>query len=351
VLDWIGKPVIALLNQTPPVPAQDDDAAAEERWREALRAWPLVREVLALDAFARCWVQEFALFDAVAPLLPAAKQPGFARLAAGWQARRMAQFDAAMSALAAPIAQAACDREVLPAVSLRDKVTRAIGIGRDAQDTAETKAMQALAARCEAQASAGTQRLIEIHGLVGTPVAHALARAASDLSTDAPLDVGKAALMGSVVSGALTGVAVDLAHGGLTFGAGMLTGAVLGALGGAGVARGFNVVRGKSEAILRWDAAFLDAQVAAALLRYLAVAHYGRGRGEWRDEPYPVQWRERVGAVLAAHHDALAEIWNVRLASAGSEAIATRLQAWLAYAARELLEGLYPGALDRAPDA
>ena len=45
----------------------------------------------------------------------------------------------------------------------------------------------------------------------------------------------------------MTGLAADLAAGGLTFGAGMLTGAMLGALGGAGIARAFNVARGQTE--------------------------------------------------------------------------------------------------------
>jgi hypothetical protein len=346
VLDWIGKPVIALLNQTGVAHAAGDDDAAEARWREALAAWPRVRAVLTLDAFARCWVQERALFDTVGPLLPATKQPGFTRLTAAWQARRLAQFDASMAALAAPIARAACDNVVLPAASLRDKVTRAIGLKRDNEESAEAKAMRALAARAEADALAGKERLIEIHGLTGTAVGEALARAESDVRTDAPVDEGKAALMGSVVSGALTGVAVDLAHGGLTFGAGMLTGAVLGALGGAGIARGFNVVRGRAEAIVRWDETFLDAQVSAALLRYLAVAHYGRGRGEWRDEAYPAAWQQRVAATLAARHDALAAVWKLRVDAADAGAVAVPLQQWLTDAARALLDDLYPGAPD-----
>lgn len=60
----------------------------------------------------------------------------------------------------------------------------------------------------------------------------------------------------------------------------MLAGGVVGAFGAAGLARGFNLVRGKTEASLRWSDEFIAALVLAAVLRYLAVAHYGRGRGE-----------------------------------------------------------------------
>ena len=97
--------------------------------------------------------------------------------------------------------------------------------------------------------------------------------------------------MGGVLSGAVTGLAADLAAGGLTFGAGMLTGAVLGALGGAGIARAFNVARGQTDETIRWDDAFLGRLVMLVLIRYLAVAHYGRGRGELR--------RQRGARVLA----------------------------------------------------
>ena len=102
VLEWIGKPVIVLLNQTGPRRPHEQEAQAQNRWRETLRRWPQVHAVLTLDAFARCWVQEFALFDSVGGVLAAPQRPAFARLSQAWQARRMAQFDQALQTLAAP---------------------------------------------------------------------------------------------------------------------------------------------------------------------------------------------------------------------------------------------------------
>jgi hypothetical protein len=346
VLAWIGKPVIVLLNQTGPPRPRDEEAAAEARWRDAFAGRPQVRAVLALDAFARCWVQELTLFDTVAAVLAPEQQPAFARLAAAWHARRMAQFDAAMEAIAAPIARAACDRVMLPAASMRDKVAKAIGLSRDTDGGAEGAAMRTLAGRLDADVQSGTQQLIAIHDLEGSAVRETLARVASDVRTDAPVDEGKAALMGGAVSGALTGIAADLATGGLTLGAGMLTGALLGALGGAGIARGFNTLRGRSETIVRWDNAFLDGQIAAALLRYLAVAHFGRGRGEWRESEYPPFWRELVNGAVAAHRDALAELWAARTVDGDADRIALRVRALVGGIARHLLDELYPGALD-----
>ncbi len=84
VLRWIGKPIIVLLNQMgPPRPAAEE-RAEQERWRVHLQSLGADSEVLALDAFARCWVQEGRLLEAVAAVLPAERQAPFGRLRAAW---------------------------------------------------------------------------------------------------------------------------------------------------------------------------------------------------------------------------------------------------------------------------
>jgi hypothetical protein len=347
VLAWIGKPVIVLLNQTGRPRPRSEEAADEARWREALAAWPHVREVLALDAFARCWVQEFTLFAAVARVLPEADRPAFARLDAAWRARHLVAFDAAMATLAEAIARAACDRVTLPTESLGARLGKSLGVARSDEERPEARAAREMSARLDADVRTSVDRLIAIHGLEGHAAAEVLERLATDVRVDAPLDEGKAAMMGGVVSGALTGLGADLASGGLTFGAGMLAGALLGALGGAGVARGMNVVRGKTEATLRWEEAFLGNLVTASLLRYLAVAHYGRGRGEWKASEAPLFWRESVLRTVAARQAALAQIWSLRTASGAVDGIDLELRGVLAQMARELLDALYPGAIDQ----
>ena len=150
--------------------------------------------------------------------------------------------------------------------------------------------------------------------------------------------------MGGVVSGALSGLAADLAAGGFTFGAGMLAGAVLGALGGAGLARGVNLAKGKSGASVRWDDAFLDGLVRSALLRYLAVAHYGRGRGDWVESEYPAHWPPEVERMVAAYRVELAHVWSMRSDAADETALAAALGPVLTLMARELLGALYPSS-------
>jgi len=380
VLEWIGKPVIVLLNQTGRPRPRGEEAADEARWRDALgsrltgrpddaappggtlarpapegsSAPPVVRAVTTLDAFARCWVQELALFDLVGDALPDGRRAAFARLALAWQDRRIAQFRDAMAALAAPIAYAACDGEALPDAGMRGALRglgASLGIGRDEAEAARARASQAMASRLDVALREGSDRLIALHGLDGRAKGEVLARLAAGVRVDAPLDERKAAMMGGVVSGALTGLAADLAAGGLTFGAGMLTGAVLGALGGAGIARGMNLARGQSGTVLRWDDAFLSGLVASALLRYLAIAHYGRGRGDYAETEYPPFWPPLVAEVVEARRGALAALWGRREPACDADAIAQGLRDVLEEAAREVLDRLYPGALARAGTA
>ena len=80
VLRWIGKPVLALLNQLGPPHPDAEDLAEQELWRSHLASHGLDCKVLTLDAFARCWVQEGALLDAVGHGLDEAKRTGFDRL-------------------------------------------------------------------------------------------------------------------------------------------------------------------------------------------------------------------------------------------------------------------------------
>ena len=347
ILEWIGKPVIVLLNQTGKPRAADLEAAEIARWRDALGARAFIRGILSLDAFARCWVQERTWLHAVAAALPAAKQAGFARLAAAWRIARDAQFDAAMAALAEPIARAACDRVPLADAGLRGslvEVGKAIGLASDRIDPVRQAAMRTLAERLDADLRASMDQLIAIHRLDGRAAAEMMTRLAANVTADAPVDERKAAVIGGFVSGALTGLAADIASGGLTFGAGLLAGGIVGAVGAAGVARGFNLVRGKTESTLRWSDEFVAALVPEAVLRYLAVAHYGRGRGEWMASEYPPFWRDAVTAALA-RVGGVASVVALRTAEGCNVAsLATAWRSKLRVVALAVLAALYPDA-------
>ena len=348
VLGWVGKPVFVLLNQTgPPRERERGGASDEDRWRSAVADAPHVRGVLTLDAFARCWVQEFTLFAAVGAAVPEDKAVAFDRLRGAWRDRRMAQFDEAMRVLALPIAAAARDRVVLPPEPLAARIGGSVGLPNAARTQSRSEGERALAARLEADLRVSTESLIALHDLEGRAVGEVLQRVASDVQVEAPVDAGRTAALSGVVSGALTGLGADLMAGGLTFGAGMVAGAIVGALGGAGIARGVNVVRGKSESTVRWEEAFLDGLVSSALLRYLAIAHYGRGRGEWKESEYPPFWRPLVVDVVVANAERLAALWRLRGDADGGERLEGELQDLLREMALHLFEELYPGALSR----
>ncbi|WP_448006098.1 DUF3482 domain-containing protein [Agromyces bauzanensis] len=350
VLEWVGKPVLVLLNQTGRPRERAAEAAEAARWRAAVAGSADVREVLALDAFARCWVQEFTLFAVIERVIPAATAPAFARLSEAWRDRRMAQFEEAMSALADPIARAACDREVLPTEPLATRLGGSVGLPNAARAQARAESARELGDRLESGLGASTERLIAIHQLEGRAGAEVLERMASDIRVDAPLDEGRTGVVSGVVSGALTGLGADLMAGGLTFGAGMVAGAIVGALGGAGIARGVNVMRGRTESSLRWDEAFLDGLVSSALLRYLAIAHYGRGRGAWTESEYPPFWRPMVVDAVVAQRERLAAVWEFRSAGEagdGCERLERAMREVLRDLALHLLDELYPGALSR----
>jgi len=349
VLALIGKPVIVLLNQLGPPRPPQEEAADLQRWSLHLRASAhggCVREVLALDAFARCWVQEGTLLHAVANALPAHRRSTFDRLRAAWRARGHATWQAAMHVLAERLARAALDREVAPSAGWSGRLLEigaALGLHRDGSPTPREQAMQVLAQRLDDDIRVSTDRLIELHHLAGHATQAVLARLAEHYAVRQPLDEGKAAMLGGLVTGALAGLKADIASGGLTLGGGLLAGGVLGALSAAGLAHGYNLVRGIDVPTLAWADAVLDELARSALLGYLAVAHYGRGRGEWAQAEHPAFWRDRVDAVLQARSAELHALWALREgAHPDSKTLVAGLHALLAQACAQLLTGLYP---------
>ncbi len=354
LLAWVGKPVIVLLNQL----GAPREAALEEadvqRWREHLAAHAQVRAVLPLDAFARCWVQEYTLLQAIAQALEGERRTLMQRLADAWLAQRCATFDAAMLALARSLARIATARVPMPEVAglgarLR-QARAALGLGK-AEAGPQAQAQRALADAMDTEVRASTAQLISLHGLDGQAQGEILRRLATHYEMRLRLNEGNAAALGGMLTGALAGLKADVATGGLTLGGGMLAGGILGALGAAGLARAYNIVRGTEQSWLTWNAEALDSMLDAALLRYLAVAHFGRGRGEWAQGESPPHWKVVVEEAVAPYTDALDEVWHDRSAQADAvaqaaevERLAGELLPLLSELTLAALRRLYPGA-------
>ncbi len=352
LLGWLGKPVVVLLNQLG-VPREGAIEAAEvARWQAHLATHSFVTAVLPLDAFARCWVQEGALLEAIEAALTAERRALMQRLRAAWQAQRRQTFDAAMRSLAGSLARLACATEVVAdAGSLSARLRQAgiaIGVGKS-ENSPTALAQKTLAERHGAEVRANTLALIGLHGLEGTAQVEILQRLASHFKTRLQLDETKAGLWGGIVSGALVGLKADLLSGGLTLGGGLLAGGLIGALGGAGLARCVNLVRGTDASWVAWNPAALDQMLEAALLRYLAVAHFGRGRGDWAQGESPSHWRGAVERALQPQREVLAAVWREREVGTGASTdteamLKAGLLPLIEQALRDVLLELYPTA-------
>jgi hypothetical protein len=357
LIGWTGKPVIVLLNQLGPPRPPDQEDAEVGRWRRHLAGHPGVRAVLAMDAFARCWVQESTLLAAVQAALAGAAHEAMGRLQAQWARDRLATFDASVDVLAGSLARLADARAPLESSSAAVDALRRLGgalgtlFGQGGGEAALEPARRVLATRLDEEVRASTDELVTLHGLDGRAGGEVLARVASNFELRERVGEGRAAVLGGVLSGALAGLKADLATGGLTMGGGLLAGGLIGALGAAGLARGWNVMRGGGPPWIGFSAAACDAMVRSALLRYLAVAHFGRGRGQWIDGEAPPHWHAVVEAALDPHRAALAPLWARRAqrldAPPQTDALATSLRPVLAAAAQAALEALYPGAWPR----
>ena len=327
ILGWIGKPVLVLLNQTGPARGRAADTADEAAWAAALAVHVPAHRVMVLDAFARCWVQEDRLLEAVGELLPPERAEAFAGLRAAWRTRNLGVFEASIAAIARQLAEAALDREPLATSEARPE-----------------RAMGNLARRLEQGVRRNMDQLIALHGLSGRAAQPILERLEGEFDVARPADVKKTGIIGGMVSGAIGGLAADAAAAGMTLGAGALLGGLLGALGAAAGAQAYNTMTGLEAGRVRWSPEVRARWPAAALLRYLAVAHYGRGRGEWAEDPAPAHWRALAGEIAADHRDALDDAFTPREGEEGPDALAARLAGVLDAMAREALVRLYPSA-------
>ena len=348
VLDLIDKPVVVLLNQVGEIQRPENADSELQRWKVRISKAKCVKDVLLLDAFTRCWVQERRLLEAVAAALPNRKDQ-FSRLNTVWQQRNQQRFQAAMNLLAQRLLRAAGDKEVVSEAGWSSKLKEAgVALGKamglsDGDNTPKALAMKALSKRLDTDIRSNMDALIALHQLDGLAGNLVLTRLAEHYAVQAPQSEGKAALWGGVVTGALMGLKADILSGGLTLGGGMLAGGVLGALGGAGLARGYNQVKGIDTPTLAWTPQVLDDLTRSALLGYLAVAHFGRGRGEWTQTEPPAFWVERIEAALAPQWGKLHAVWD-KLSKSPSDVAQLELQTILLQSSQAVLQSLYPEA-------
>jgi hypothetical protein len=120
-----------------------------------------------------------------------------------------------------------------------------------------------------------------------------------------------------------------------------LLGGLAGALTFAGAAWGFNSSTDRHQATMQFTDAFMQTLVVAGILRYLAVAHFGRGRGSFVDGEAPAFWQSAVEQVVAQHQAELTAVWKqARHAPAVLQPLMTQMVS-------ATLAQLYPGLAPR----
>ena len=296
LLTWLNKPVIMLLNQTG-LTDPDQQHRLKTRWKQQWSSQAVIHDVMSLDAFTRCWVQEGLLWDRIVQALPETQQPLMVQLSDAWREQQQHTLHQSMSAIAHMLVETAMDGENIPpknsGQSTKIQVTRAV---------------RAMDQRLAHRISAMSTQLIELHGLSGES-AHTIQSRLEDVTVPGERKPWEEeSFWSGLASGAAAGFASDVATGGLSHGFFTIGGAILGALGGTAYAKSQD--EGDPNRI-SWVSEFLDRQTRDALLRYLAVTHCGRGRGDYTDpREFPLFWQQETERVLKQKNETLHRLWE-----------------------------------------
>jgi hypothetical protein len=348
LLECIGKPVIVLINQL----ASDQDIAQEaadvQQWQQSCARFPHVVGVLPLDAFARCWVQEYVLLQTIQGALPDEESRKLmGRLIVAWRNDGRRVLGEAMQVLAGCVARCAVARvPVTPAGGLQSPVGGLLkGGGSPKRQKAAQDILGAQMVSDTGQALAELATLYRLDATVENDIAAQLSHL---YHPSKAVSETRVTLLSAVLAGMLSGLAADIATGGLTLGGGMIVGGLAGAFGGKAAAAGYNRVIGKDDAWVEWDAQALDAVFARLAMCYLIVAHAGRGRGKTvlkREHP---RWLELVPALVEKERERLHAIWALRgpgpLEKSTQQQIQDRLLPLFNEVVWGALQALYPHA-------
>jgi hypothetical protein len=87
---------------------------------------------------------------------------------------------------------------------------------------------------------------------------------------------------------------------------------------------------------------FLRTLLVTNVLRYLAVAHFGRGRGNFVESEAPAFWQDEVEQAVALHEDEVSKLWPSLRAQDDTDI--SGISALLAALTGHVLSRLYPGS-------
>jgi hypothetical protein len=147
-------------------------------------------------------------------------------------------------------------------------------------------------------------------------------------------------MLGAVGVGALAGLLADIKAGGMTFGGGAVAGGFLGGISAYALGRGYQKIKGDDgSSRLKWSRDFLTSEWKASGMRYLVLAHFGRGKGAWSEpleDSLPIRWNQLIDQWTHRHSSEVAAALKQ-----GSDVI---IQELLERMIRDVLRELYPGS-------
>lgn len=265
VLREIGRPVICVLNRLEGAEASEEERLLQE-WRKFFAHEPLCCEVISLDAFSRSWQDEQWLFGAIERAVVPEKKQLAAQLREAWDMQNQQRHQAVGHALAGLLKKLRQDREV------------------EGQNSKES--VYRLQSRAQREIVAGQNQLLATMELRGEICDRMVAESETFFRTVMAKGQERTwgAILGGAISGLASGIMADIMAGGMTFLGGAAVGAILGALGGAGVAEGYRRIGKKGEGTLEWDERFLKGVTLRMTALYLTASSFGRARGELSDE-------------------------------------------------------------------
>ena len=334
-----GKSTLLLVNGAGRTEADAEIAVA--RCRTQARALGLYAEVLGFNSFAKCWVQDPILLEALARSLPSHKKESFARLADAWLGRNQTRFAESMQLIATQLFNAA--REVEEVRSALPYVKRLISPSdRQADTQARKDAMAAVAERLQRALRHTHVQLLRLHGMDEAQDALLEQPLKQKFDFQAPINAKEAGFAGAA-TGAASGASIDLVTGGMTLGAAAALGALIG--GGAAFAGAAwkNRATSAGTTLVQLSDDMLQAMTAAALLRYLALAHLARSASDGESQETLAGWENKVVAAVEATKDSLIRFWAEARLPQGKPPAIDDLSAVLQKTMRSVLQGLYPG--------
>lgn len=307
ILGWIGKPVLVFLNQTGR-PEPDRIAQEEKAWRDHLEKVEIVKSVSTLDAFTRCWTQEHYILEKTAEHIADEKKATARKLEDAWIARNLTVFENAIDEIGDLLVFSLLDTEKLMENSVFNKIKTLLKRG---DQNAEMEKIQAqMYSRLASRTADTINGLIACHGLDGQTAKELAQSSQEEFTFQRNVEEGLAAAVGGAVSGLVGGLSADLIAGGATFGGGAVLGMLLGAGTTYALAKGYNLTQtGVNE--VRWTEAHFSSQVKFIVMLYLAVSHFGRGRGAWQDpQNNPSHWEHITDDILQENHEEIKILWK-----------------------------------------